>query len=153
MFRYLFLLFLCGVLVACEKVESNGEQYDLSEAAEYNVDLGLSYLSQNHLELAEEKLSLAAKQDPTSSHVLIAQAYFFQKIQDPETAEKFYQKALMQAPEDPHVLNNYGAFLCQRGKYSEGINYLQLAKAKSDDFAENQIVANLTICQQLLQKT
>ncbi len=147
----IFLLSLYFFLTACQKVEVNKVQENLSQAAEYNAELGLSYLSENQLEVAQEKLALATTQDPANLYVLLAEAYFFQKTRREAIADQFYQKALQTFPQNTEVLNNYGAYLCHLGRYREGIHYLTLAQADIYYAHPKTISENLKICRALLQ--
>ncbi|MBI5451684.1 MAG: type IV pilus biogenesis/stability protein PilW [Gammaproteobacteria bacterium] len=88
-------------------------------SASINAQLGLSYMKAGNLEVAEVKLLRALAQDPelVETYQYLAELYS-QKGMYTE-AEDYYRQALRRAPQDASALNNYGAFLCGRGRYQE----------------------------------
>ena len=46
-------------------------------------------------------------------------AYFYQQVSDFKAAEENYKKALAMDPTNADAMNNYGAFLCNRGRFDE----------------------------------
>lgn len=108
-------------------------------AAEVNVSLGQAYLSQNRLELALSKLQKALKLDPKlpSAHTVIAVLY--ERIGDEQNAAYHYKRATELAGKSGPVLNNYGTFLCHRGRYEEADGFFE--RALSDPFYETPVVA------------
>jgi type IV pilus assembly protein PilF len=91
------------------------------EAAADNVQLGLRYMEQGNLQLAKIKLDLALKQDPGSADVHSARGTLFARLGDPAKADEEFRTALHEAPHDPDVQNNYGAYLCENGHTDEGV--------------------------------
>ena len=106
-----------------EKKEAVVKEAKLAEAAKYNSQLGLGYLSQGDRSRAKRKLVLALKQAPNEPGVNESMAYFMEKSGDLEQAEIYYQKAMALAPGVGTQLNNYGTFLCRQGKYREAEGY------------------------------
>jgi len=87
------------------------------KAAHFNVQLGLGYLQQGDVRRAKRKLLLALQQDPKSSLVNDGMAYYLERTQDYAQAEHYYRLAIEHAPGDGAALNNYGTYLCRRGKF------------------------------------
>ncbi len=100
------------------------------KASDYNVQLGVGYLRQGNYDRAKQKLLLALQQNPNSSTANAAMAYFLEKTGDDSSAEDFYQKAISNAKDPGAAENNYGTFLCRRGRYKEA--EVQFMKAVSD---------------------
>lgn len=94
-----------------------------SDAAGYNVQLGLGYLKQGNIPRSKRKLLLALEQAPNSPEVNAAMGYFMEKTGDLDNAKTYYKKALASAPGRGTQLNNYGAFLCRQGNYAEAEQY------------------------------
>jgi type IV pilus assembly protein PilF len=114
---WLGLLLMLG-LTACSsepKVPRN------TEASAINTRLGLAYLRNNDLNLAKEKIEKALKQDPDSTNAMMAYGMLLQKLDDPKKADEYFKKAISTNPKDPDLRNNYGGFLCQEGRYQEGV--------------------------------
>lgn len=115
-------------LQACQ--QSTNAQDDIhvkkkhrSDAAGYNVQLGLGYLKQGNIPRSKRKLLLALDQAPNSPEANAAMAYFMEKTGDIEHARSYYQKAMASAPGRGTQLNNYGAFLCRQGDYAQAEQY------------------------------
>lgn len=93
------------------------------KASSVNVELGLGYLQQNNLELANEKLLKALQQNPNS----VKGNYIFAILQDrlgeKEKAEFHYERATSLDPDNSEAANNYGAFLCRHGREREAEKY------------------------------
>ncbi len=86
------------------------------QAATINVKLGLTYLQQGNVNLAKAKLNRALEEGPESSMVNWANALLEERLGNLEGADAFYAKAIRLDPKDSEARNNYGAFLCRRGK-------------------------------------
>ena len=116
------LLILLGLLQACYvPVEPDKTQNE--KASAINVQLGIGYLQQNNLELANEKLAKALRQDPDSAAAHNAYAILQDRLLQTEKAEFHYKKATSLDPENSQAANNYGAFLCRHGRELESEKY------------------------------
>ncbi len=113
-----------SLLSACS---SQSKKVDMQSAASYNAQLGAKYLQAGRLELANEKLEKALKQNPNSSEVNHFYAILKQRIGDNKAATKYFKKAIRINKKDPSLLNNYGSHLCQIGHITEAIEYFDLA--------------------------
>lgn len=110
-------------------------EHNLSEAANYNMQLALGYLKQGNRPRAKKKLLTALEQAPESPAVNAAMAYFLEKTGSIQDAKRYYQKALALAPGSGAQLNNYGTFLCRLGQYDKAEDYFK--KAVQDIRYEN----------------
>ena len=68
---------------------------NLSNAAAYNTQLGLNYLKQGDRPRAKRKLFAALKQEPGSTEVNSALAYYFEETGQVEQAKSFYLKVII----------------------------------------------------------
>jgi type IV pilus assembly protein PilF len=120
----LSLLLLQGCQINSEekakKVEQNLKR---SNAAAYNIQLGLGYLQKGNRPRAKKKLLKALELSPKSPEANAAMAYYMEKTGDVNEATLFYKKALALAPTSGAQLNNYGAFLCHHGSYQDAESY------------------------------
>jgi type IV pilus assembly protein PilF len=134
---------LCLVLVACatstEPVKRKTSEPNLKEAAELNTQLAVGYIQRKQYKPAKEKLEKAIKQDPDYFKAYKTMAYLFALLGLTEEAKKKYSEALELKPDDPDLLNSYGAFLCNSGKYDEAQKYLKTAY--SNPFYEARYIA------------
>lgn len=97
------------------------------EAAEVNASLGQEYMSRGQLEIALEKLKKSVSADPeyAPGHTLLAVLY--ERIREPQSAERHYRLAIEAAPSNGDVNNNYGVFLCQSGQAATAEPYFRTA--------------------------
>jgi type IV pilus assembly protein PilF len=115
------LLMILGLLQACVTVGPDQSQNEKASAV--NVQLGIGYLQQNNLDLANEKLSKALRQDPDSASAHNAFAILQDRLLQTEKAEFHYKKATTLDPKNSQAANNYGAFLCRHGRELESEKY------------------------------
>jgi len=111
-----------GVLVlattACVTTSSRPKPVPGSdmEAAQYNLQLGISYLRQNNLQAAREKLERAIEQEPDLATAHAALGVVFERLEDPKGAERHYRRAVELDSSDPDNLNALAIFVCSRKK-------------------------------------
>ena len=117
---------LCGgvlavlLLTACSS-NAKRQTEKAHEAAVYNVQLGLEYMNQGDLERAKDKLDRALTQDPGNPDVHSARATLYARLKQKDKADEEFRTALRLAPHDPRMVNNYAVYLCQNGRYDEGV--------------------------------
>ena len=117
----------CQTAMSTTPENISGQAPNLKLAAQYNVELGVSYLQQGDVARARQKFVLATKQDPNA-------------------ARKAYQKALAIAPNSSETLNNYGVFLCQQGQAAQAVNYFQQAVSDPSYANIGQAYENAGFC-------
>lgn len=107
---------LCLALAGCVTTSSRPEPPPASsdDAAQYNMQLGVSYLRQNNLPAARDKLEKALEQDPDLATAHAALGVVFERLEDPEGAEKHYRRAVDLDGSDPDNLNALAVFTCSR---------------------------------------
>ena len=99
------------------------------QASAYNLQLGIAYLQQNNLATAKEKLERAAQENPKDPNVHNALALLYERLGQPDQADKEYRTALRLDPQNPEIANNYGAYLCRTNRAEEGARrLLEVAK-------------------------
>ena len=108
------LLLGCALERATPLYEDDEFEFRKKEAAEINAQLALQYLSINQLQIAKEKVDKAMLENPKSPQVLNAAALLEIQLTNNKQAEKHFKKALSIEPENPDILNNYGAFLLRQ---------------------------------------
>ncbi|HEY5758559.1 MAG TPA: type IV pilus biogenesis/stability protein PilW [Steroidobacter sp.] len=118
----LALLVVTAALAGC--VSSGGKTGlgtpDNERAAEINLQIGTDYLRKNNLNQAKEKIDKAIEQNPRNSQAQITAGMLYERLGQSDKAESHFSKGLALDPKNPEVQNNYGAFLCQRGKHERG---------------------------------
>ena len=98
-------------------------------AANFNLQLGVTYLQQGNLVVAKDKLERALKQNPRSPDVHSALGLLYERLGDRKRADSEHRRALSLAPKDPDILNNYAVYLCRNGRPDEGVRRFEQAAA------------------------
>ncbi len=94
-------------------------RFDPEGAAKMRVKLALLYLQQDNMQLAKENLDKALRYQPNDASVCRVFAYYYQRVNESENAERYYKKALSLESDNADTYNNYGAFLCRAGRYQD----------------------------------
>lgn len=106
------------VLSACVTTSTRAPQAPASpeDAAQYNLQLGISYLRDNKLQAAREKLERALKQEPNLPTAEWALGVVFERLDDPAGAERHYRRAVDLDGSDPGALNALAVYTCNYKK-------------------------------------
>ncbi len=110
--------------------EPGGGKKSPQEAATFNSQLAIEYLRKGDLAVAREKIERALSQDPSNVSVQMTAALVYDRLGEDKKADEHYAAALRLKPNDPDMLNNYGVYLCRKGKPNEGEKLL--LKAAND---------------------
>jgi len=120
-----------------------------SDRARPFMQLGQKYMEMGKYDLARENLLKAIKYDPhgVDAHTVLATLY--DRVGDPQAAEDHYRMAAEYAPRAGGPNNNYGLYLCKRGKFDLSRKYFDIALA--DGFYDDKatIYTNAGTCQLL----
>ena len=94
-------------------------QYNRSEIALSNFELGISYMQDGQYEKALERLNRAREAMPDYPPTYSALGVLHQTLGVYDVAEDNFKKAIILNPKESSALNNYGLFLCQRQRFDE----------------------------------
>jgi type IV pilus assembly protein PilF len=146
----LFAAILACALVPGRFSTSTAKKTSPKEAAEFNMQLGVSYLRQGDLRQAQAKLEKALEQDPANASAHSALGLVYERLGDLDGAEKHYRRAATLRPDDPDNLNGLAVFLCsQRQKTDEAMGYFQRALAvplTHKDYNRAMMLTNAGVC-------
>jgi type IV pilus assembly protein PilF len=117
---------VAAALLATGCASSNGAKKK-SDASNYNMQLGVSYLNQGDLGLAKQKLDRAMAENPDDPNVHSAMAMLQERLGHPDKADAEFKTALSLARGNPDVQNNYAVYLCRTGRTDEGVKYFEEA--------------------------
>jgi type IV pilus assembly protein PilF len=94
------------------------------ERAKIHTELGVSYFENAQLGVALEELNTAVSADKTYAPAYNALGLVYMELKEDSKAEKNFRQAIRLDSSSSEAKNNYGMFLCQRGREKEGIQQL-----------------------------
>jgi len=121
--RIEFVIAILLVLMLSSCVVVDEKTTDKAKASAINVQLGIGYMQQNNLEVANEKLLKALDQNPKSSSAHNAYAMLQDRLLVKDKAAYHYEKATSLDPSDSQAANNYGTFLCRNNEEAKSEKY------------------------------
>ena len=118
----LLLGLLVGLLLsACQSSSTVVKpRTDRVKLAEINTELGAQYMRNREYQIAMDKLTKAVELDPRNINAHSTLALLHAAIGQNDQAEASFKQALRIDRGNSSVMNNYGQFLCQRGRHEEG---------------------------------
>lgn len=120
---------LAGTLAGCATTAVGNTAVNGTEAARYNLALGVAYLRQGNLALAKTKLERAREQNPDDAQIRYTLALLYDRLGDDKDAQTEFRAAEHIAPKDPDVINNYAVYLCRKGQTDQGVRRFEQAAA------------------------
>ncbi len=122
----------CTGLAGCAgggAAATNTQPSNNTDAANINVTLGLDYMRQGNLQLAQTKLERALSEDSHNADVYVALALLDERLGQAKDADRDYHRALGLSHRSALVLNDYAVYLCSHGRSAEGVRYADEAAA------------------------
>lgn len=147
--KRLAALAVAMLLAACASKMPQPEENagpNLSEAARINTQLGIEYMGQGKLELAQDKLTRAIGQDPEYPTARAILGIVLMQRGEPQEARKSFRKALALDSKDPDTLHNYGIFLCAQGETDDALEYFEAAANTRHFKSRDRALANAGAC-------
>lgn len=97
------------------------------ESAKIHTELGAGYFAQGQMAIALDEFIEATRFDPKYAMAYNGLGLVHAALKEDAKAEDNFKKALQLDPASSESHNNYGSFLCARGRYDEAIAHYQLA--------------------------
>lgn len=116
------------------------------EAAMARLKLALEYLKTGKTAQAKLNLERAQKLDDSLDGIYSSYAFYYQKVGEIVLADKAYQKALEDFPENFNTRNNYGAFLCDNRRYDDAQKQFVIAINSSQNNQTANSYENAGLC-------
>ncbi len=139
--RAAFALALAVLLGACASTaEREADDAKRHRLVETNVQLAANYLQRGQLEFAKEKLEKALSIDPDDVSANNTMALLQWRLRDHAAAEKHFRRAVTLEKNNGEAQNNYGVFLCERGRVEEAVKWFK--RAIDDPLYSTPAVAN-----------
>jgi type IV pilus assembly protein PilF len=116
------------------------------DAARINVRLGLEYMRQGQLAVAQEKIDKALQQNPRDVGVQLGAGLLYEQLREPKVAAKHFREAVRLDPKNPDAHNALGAFLCRVGESKKGEEAF-LAAARNPIYRTPEVAyTNAAVC-------
>jgi type IV pilus assembly protein PilF len=87
--------------------------------ARVRLELAGAYYGRGQMTTALDEVKQAIASDPTMAAAFNLRGLIYANLGDPGLAEDSFRRALALDRQDPDVMQNYGWFLCQQGKYPQ----------------------------------
>jgi len=121
--RYFLLnIIILMVIIGCASNPTNPglrPSAGTNQIALANLNLAVEYMRTGDLEIALERLNRAYEADPRHYGTHNVYGLLYQRLGDPVLAEDHFKRAIALNSNDSESKNNYGSFLCQRGRFDE----------------------------------
>jgi type IV pilus assembly protein PilF len=124
-------MLVAALLLASACVTTGGrpepDKESIKNAADYNLQLGITYKRQGKFAVALEKLLRSVDQDPrrADTHAVLADLY--DNLGETEKAGSEYRRSLRLESDNSLTLNNYGGFLCRQGDFKGAMKSFEKA--------------------------
>jgi type IV pilus assembly protein PilF len=106
-----------------EPVHAQERKSRMTQAAEANTQLGLTYMRQGDLAGARDKIEKALGQDSRNSTVQTGAGFLYDRLGDDRRAEQHFAQAMRLSGGSPDTVNNLAVFLCRKGNKRKGEQY------------------------------
>lgn len=120
--KWLFLCVMFALLSACvSQQQVQKEKEDARIRAQAHTNLGAAYFQQGKMDIALDEFKAAAEFDPSYALAFNGLGLVYAALKQDKEANEYYKKAIALDPNSSESHNNFGNFLCSRGRYDESI--------------------------------
>ncbi len=116
-----------GLQGSTQELKTASDQTSNERRAAIRLQLAVGYYQQGSYDVALDEIKHAIAAAPDSADAYGVRALIYTAMNEMALADENYQRALRLAPRNPDLSNNYGAFLCQVGRYQLGLEQFELA--------------------------
>lgn len=123
------LLAVCG-LAGCVSESGNPASLDPERAqalAKIRTELGATYYAQAKYAIALEELAKAVRADPKYAPAYNVRGLVHMTLLEDGEAESDFRRSLELDPDNSETHNNFGWFLCQRGRDRDSVKHFLIA--------------------------
>lgn len=126
----LMAILMALLLTACASSSGNKSVYvdsNQQDRAKIHAELGSGYYQENQMQIALEEFTKAVTINPNYSSGFNGLAMTYAAIHEDVKAEESFKRALSLDAQSSEAHNNFGSFLCSRGRIDESIVHFQEA--------------------------
>ena len=128
--------------------ESQGTQKvtDAAQKAKVFTDLSSAYFQRRQFKIALEEIRKAISEDNRYGPAYNVLGLIYMELDEDQLAEENFRKAVDLDRADSEAHNNYGWFLCTRGRYDEGLSQFTDALRNPLYSTPEKSIANAGLC-------
>lgn len=123
------LALILPLLAACASSGLDLTKTQESQLAHTYVQLANGYMQRGQLAIAKENLDKALELRPDDADANNVMAVLQWRLREYSDAERYFRRALREDDKNAEAQNNYGAFLCERGRVEEALRLFERALA------------------------
>lgn len=144
------VLFVVALLTACASGGGTEEApVDVTQAqasAKIHTELAASYYERMQYAIALQEIAIAMRANPDYAPAYTVRALIRMALREDELADDDFRRSLQLDSSNPGTHNNYGWFMCQRGREKESLKQFQEALRNSLYATPEMAYANLGVC-------
>ncbi|NWG88104.1 MAG: type IV pilus biogenesis/stability protein PilW [Hydrogenophilaceae bacterium] len=145
-------LLMLGLLAACAQTPSPSSSTaaelasDSSQRAQVHTELAAHYYTRGQYAVALSELRIALEDNPRYAPAYNMLGLVHTELREFAQAEANYRRAVELMPNYSDVRNNFGYFLCQRGRHAEGLLQFDVALQNPLYASPDKALANAGAC-------
>lgn len=150
--KRIWALFVIALLTACASSGGGSEgapPMDPSRAqatAKIRTELAAAYYERSQYAIALQELEIALQADSEYAPAYTVRALIRMALHEDEQADEDFRRSLYLDGASSDARNNYGWFLCQRGREKESLKQFQLALKNPLYTTPEMAYVNLGVC-------
>lgn len=142
-YKFFALSFALLVLAGCGTTSGGSQK---SKSAQVHTELAGLYFERAQAGIALEEIGLALEADPDYAPAYNMRGLVHMSLREDTEAEADFQKSLRIDKNDSDTHNNYGWFLCQRGREKESIPHFMAAVKNPLYLTPGRAYLNAGVC-------
>lgn len=111
------------------EIVTDSDEPDARRRARLRLELAVGYFEQGQTTIALDELKQSIATDPAYAPAYSLRGLIYMRLNDFQTAEESFKKALAISPRDSSVMHNLGWLLCQQARYPEAQQFFSQALA------------------------
>ena len=140
------LFILCAALAGCAAQPAGPGERPEAYRARVHTELAAQYFSRGNPAVALQGLNTALQADPDYAPAYNMLGLVYGRLGEDASAERNFEKSLRLVSDYPEARNNYGHFLCQRGRYAEALTQFDAALKNPLYATPENALANAGLC-------
>lgn len=117
-----------------------------NQHARIHTELAAQYFTRGQYAIALSELRTTLEATPNYAPAHNMQGLVHNELKEFPQAEASFRRAIQQAPDYSEARNNFGYFLCQRGRYDEGLAHFDAALSNPLYSSPDKALANAGTC-------